>query len=54
MDICITRLEQLIKAESDANMLKAFLADKYENYGSITRGDLELLYTMFIGKKEEE
>ena len=54
MDIAYSRLEQLIKAENDANMLKAFIADKYENYGMVTRDDLGVLYSLFIGKKEEE
>lgn len=54
--ISTTRLEQLIKAEHDANHLKALLAFKYENYGSFSRDELEVLYAMYIGfgKKEEE
>lgn len=47
------RYEQLIRAEQDANHLKAFFAQKYENYGTVCRAELELLYTMFIGKKED-
>lgn len=49
-----SRLEQLHKAEQDANLMKAFIAKKYENYGTVCRAELELLYTMFIGEKEEE
>ena len=47
------RFQQLIRAEQDANLLKAFVAKKYEDYGNVCRAELELLYTMFIGKKEE-
>lgn len=48
------RFEQLLRAEHDANHLKSFIAECHENYHSVTREDLNLLYTMFIGKKEEE
>lgn len=48
------RYEQLLRAEHDANHLKALIADRNDNYHGITRDDLNLLYTMFIGKKEEE
>lgn len=47
------RFEQLIRAEHDANQLKAIIADCHENYHSITREDLNLLYTVHIGNKEE-
>ena len=46
------RFEQLIRAEHDANQLKAIIADCHENYHSITREELDLLYSMYIGKKE--
>lgn len=49
-----TRLEQLIKAEQDANLLKAIIKDAYEEYHAVDRGVLTALYTMFIGKKEED
>ena len=49
-----SRLEQLLKAEQDANLIKAIIADAYEEYHAIDRGVLTTLYTMFIGKKEEE
>lgn len=49
-----TRLEQLVKAENDANMLKALIKDAYEEYHAIDRGVLTTLYTLFIGKKEED
>lgn len=48
------RLEQLHKAEQDANLLKAFIANAYEKYETIDRNTLKVLYTMFIGDKEEE
>lgn len=48
------RYEQLIRAEHDANILKAIIADSYEEYHAIDRGVLTTLYTMFIGKKEED
>lgn len=48
------RYDQLVRAEQDANYLKAFFANKYKDYGTVCRAELELLYTMFIGKKEEE
>ena len=47
------RFEQLIRAEHDANQLKAIIADCHENYHSITREDLNLLYSLYIGKKED-
>ncbi len=49
-----TRLEQLIRAENDANMLKAFIANAHDRYDSIDYGTLKILYTLFIGEKEEE
>lgn len=52
--IPLDRYNQLLRAEQDANHLKAFLAKKYEAYGTVCRAELELLYTMIIGKKEEE
>lgn len=48
------RYDQLIRAEHDANYLKAFLATKVEGYGTISRTELEVLFAMFIGKKEED
>lgn len=50
----IYRLEQLLKAEQDAILLKAFIANAYENYETIDRNTLKVLYTMFIGEKEEK
>lgn len=50
----VQRFEQLIKSEHDANYLKALIAEKYENYGTFSREELKILYTMFIGKEEEK
>lgn len=47
-----TRLEQLIKAENDACMLKAIIATAYKGYETIDRGTLKVLYRMFIGEME--
>ena len=52
--ISTSRLEQLLKAEQDANLLKAIIKDSYEEYHAVDRGVLTVLYTMFIGKKEED
>lgn len=54
VSITAERYEQLIRAEQDANLLKALITDCHENYHSVSREDLNLLYTMFIGKKEEK
>lgn len=48
-----SRLEQLHKAEQDANLLKACIANAYENYQILDRDALRVLYAMFIGEKEE-
>lgn len=50
----LSQLEQLYKAEHDANMLKTVIAKAYENYDTIDRCTLKILYTMFIGEKEEK
>lgn len=54
--VCITteRYEQLIRAERDANLVKALIAYYYEGYHPYDRGVLTTMYTMFIGKKEDE
>lgn len=46
------RYEQLIRAEHDANQLKSFIAECHENYHIVSREELNLLYTMYIGNKE--
>lgn len=54
-EVTITRyeLERLIRAEHDACHLKTIIADKYENYGTFDRATIELLYNIFVGKKED-
>lgn len=47
------RFEQLCKAENDANMLKAFIADHYEAEKPVFNDEIETLYKLFIGKKDE-
>lgn len=54
MFLTLDRYDQLLRSEQDANYLKALLAEKFENYGTFSREELKMLYTMFIGKKEEE
>jgi len=50
----VDRYEQLVQGEHDAELLKKFIADKVENYGSVSREDMKLLYTLYCNKKEEE
>lgn len=52
--ISTVRLQHLCREELHANMLKAVIANAYENYETIDRNTLKVLYTMFIGKKEED
>lgn len=52
--ISVERFQQLIRAEQDANNLKALIMDRYDNYGDIERTDLRLLRTLYCGVKEEE
>lgn len=54
VSVSLERLQQLIRAEQDANHLKALLADKFENYGDFSRDEMKLLYIMYCDKKEEE
>lgn len=51
--ITVERYNQLIRAEQDANQLKKLIAEKHESYDTIDRADIELLYTIYVGKKEE-
>ena len=55
-DIMISgeRYQQLIRAEHDANMLKVIIAETYNNYRTIDRETLKVLYAIFIGEKEED
>lgn len=53
ISITAERYEQLIRAEHDANHLKALIADCHGNYHGITREEINILYTMYFGNKEE-
>ena len=50
--ISTERYNQLIRAEQDANHLKALIAGSYENYDSFGREEICLLYRLYFGKKE--
>ena len=51
--ITVERYNQLIRAEQDANQLKALIADAFENYEVIDRVKLALLNKIYICSKEE-
>lgn len=51
--IPLERYEQLIRAEHDANQLKALIEKKNEDYGTIDRNELLCLQAIYIGDKEE-
>ena len=51
--ISVERYDQLIRAEEDANQLKALIADTYENYETIDRAKLALLNKLYFRNKEE-
>lgn len=51
--ISVERFQQLVREEQDAMHLKALIADAYENYETIDRAKLALLYKVYIGKKED-
>ena len=50
--ISIERFQQLIRAEQDANQLKALIADAFENYEVLDRTLLDLLNKLYVGNKE--
>ena len=50
--ITFERYNQLIRAEQDANQLKALIADAYENYAVLDRAVLGLLHKLYFGNKE--
>lgn len=54
ISIPIWRYVQLLRAEHDANHLKALIQDKIDTYSEISRDELKLIRTMFFGKEEEE
>ena len=49
----LERYEQLIRAEHDANQLKALIEKKNNDYGTIGRDELLCLGTIYFGDKEE-
>lgn len=51
--ITIERYNQLIRAEQDANRLKALISDTFENYEVLDRAKLALLNKLYFGDKEE-
>lgn len=51
--ISVERFQQLIRAEHDANSLKALIADAYANYESLDRTKLAVLYKLYFGTNEE-
>ena len=51
--IPIERYEQLLRAEHDANQLKALIEKKNNDYGTIGRDELLCLETIYFGDKEE-
>lgn len=54
INVIFERYEELLRAEHDANHLKALIADKVEDYGTFSREEMKMLYTMYCDKKEEE
>ena len=53
VSIPLERLQQLIRAEHDANHLKALISEKYDNYESINREELKVLCALYCGNKED-
>lgn len=51
--ISIERYDQLIRAENDANHLKAMIFDKCKTYESIPYKEIVTLYAMYFGNKED-
>lgn len=51
--ISVERYDQLIRAEQDANQLKALISDSFENYEVIDRAKLALLNKLYFGNKED-
>ena len=50
--ITVERYNQLIRAEQDANQLKALIADAFENYEVIDRVKLALLNKLYFDNRE--
>ena len=53
VSIPVEEYRDLVKAQKEAECLKAVLADKLKHYGSINYDMLEMLCTMFIGNTTE-
>lgn len=51
--ISVERFQQLIRAEHDANHLKALIADAQKNYDSFGRTEMNVLYKLFVGTTDE-
>lgn len=56
LGVCISldRLQQLIRAEHDANHLKALIGEKHDSYGTFSREEIKMLYTLYCDVKEED
>lgn len=48
------RFQQLVRSEVQFNMLRSFIADHYEAEKPVFNDEIETLYNLFIGKKEED
>ena len=51
--ISMERYEQMIRAEHDANQLKALIEEKNENYGTLDHNEITCLHSIYFGYKEE-
>lgn len=50
----LERYEQLIRAEHDANQLKALIEDTRTGYGGLDYDAICTLHSIYIGKKEDD
>lgn len=46
------RFQQLIRAEQEANQLKAIIDDAFTKYHKIERSEIELLHMLYFGDVE--
>lgn len=53
VQIAPERYEQLIRAEHDANQLKALFEDAHDNFNPIDRDAIVTIYRLYFGNKEE-
>ena len=51
--ITVERYNQLIRAEQDANQLKMLISEKHEKYDTLDWAEMQLLYKIYVGKKED-